>query len=80
MVDVEKTLVAIEEKKRWEEREEEILEELERVRDKRKKLKKKAKELKEQIRKCRDSLASIQEDKIRRSDISIEMIEETKQL
>jgi len=80
LVDIEKTVMAIEEKKRWEKREEEILEELERVRDKRKKLKKEAKKLKEQIRKCKDSLVSMQKDKRRTSESSIDLIEEIKRM
>ncbi len=80
MVDVEKTLMAIEEKKKWKKREEEILEELEKVRDKRKELKKEAKELKEKIRTRKDSLVSIQKDKVKTSDSSLDIIEEIQRM
>ena len=80
MVDVEKTLMAIEEKKRWEKREEEILEELKRVRDKRKKLKKRAKKLKKQIRNAKDALVSVQKNDMKMSDTSMDMIEDIKRM
>lgn len=59
MVDIDKALMAIEEKEKWEKREEEILEELERVKEKKKQLKKKSKELKERINECENALRSM---------------------
>lgn len=80
MVDVEKTLIAIEEKKKWEEREEEILKELEQVRSKRKELKKKAKELNERIKEAENAFKSIQKRDLQTSDSSINLMEEIRRL
>nr|AGF92966.1 hypothetical protein FLSS-6_0021 [uncultured organism] len=59
MVETEKTLMAIEEKKKWEEREEEILEHLEELREKKKKLQERADTLQNRIRECQDTLRSL---------------------
>lgn len=59
MVETEKTLMAIEEKKKWEEREEEIFEQLKEVREKKEQLKERADTLQNRIRECQDTLRSL---------------------
>lgn len=49
VVKAKKTIMAIEERKRWESREKEILEKLEEIKEKKKKLSKKTKEIKSNI-------------------------------
>ncbi len=80
MVDFEKTLMAINEKKRWEKREKEILERLEEVRSKKKKLKKKAKELKKRIRRAEDGMRAKRKQSRDVSNTSIDLIEEIRRM
>ncbi|MFW5928232.1 MAG: hypothetical protein ACOC5D_04655 [Thermoplasmatota archaeon] len=77
MAETEKTLMAIEEKKKWAKREEEILEELERVKEKKKKLIKKANEIKDRIRSYQDKIRSRTDN---RSDLSREYYNQMKKL
>lgn len=61
MVDVEKALMAIEEKEKWEKREEEVLEEIDKIKKKKKELKKKKKKLKNNITKYEDTIRSLRQ-------------------
>lgn len=56
MVDTGKTLTAIEELKRWEKREEEILERMKELKEEKKKLQEKAKDLKNAINECEEGI------------------------
>ncbi|MFP4608209.1 MAG: hypothetical protein ACLFNY_01345 [Candidatus Aenigmatarchaeota archaeon] len=80
MVDVEKAVMAIEEKKRWEKREEEILEDLEEVRKKRKELKKRAKKLKKRINEAGSAIKSIKQKERSVSDPSINLLDDIRRM
>ena len=56
MVETEKTITAINEKNKWAQREEDILEEIESIRDEKKELSKRAKELKDLISRCEEAI------------------------
>ncbi len=77
MVETEKTLMAIEEKKKWAKRESEILEELEKVQQKKKRLIKEANKIKKKIRTYQDKIRSKTD---RKGDLSREYYNEMKQL
>ncbi len=80
MVDVEKALMAIEEKEKWEKREQKLLDELEQVRKKKKELKKKSKEIKKRISQCESSLRSIGVSSADTAEIQINLSEEMKRM
>lgn len=80
MVDIEKALMAIEEKEKWEEREEKILDELREVRKKKKELKKEMKEIKKRISDCEAALRSIDMRGTDASEISIDLSEEMRRM
>ncbi|MFP4000304.1 MAG: hypothetical protein ACLFU5_00175 [Thermoplasmata archaeon] len=80
MIDIEKALMAIEEKEKWEEREKEVLEELEKVRKKKKELKKQSKKLKERINECESALRSMSPTSKNPSDIYLDLTEELKRI
>lgn len=77
MAESEKTLMAIEEKEKWAKREDEILEELKRVRKKKKKLIKEANDIKDKIRSYQDKIRSRTDS---RSDLSREYYNEMRKL
>lgn len=62
MADSGKTLTAIEELKRWEKREEEILEKIKELKEEKKKLQERAKELKNAINECEDGIRQVRKD------------------
>lgn len=80
MVDIDKALMAIEEKEKWEEREEEILDELKQVRKKKKELKKKGKKIKKRISNCESALRSINMPGKDTSEIHLNISEEMKRM
>ncbi|GEM_PF-2008399 len=80
MVDIEKAVIAIEEKRKWETREQEILDELKKVRSRRKKLKEKAKKLKEKINESASAIQSRQNQKRSIPDPTMNLIEEIKRI
>jgi len=77
LVETEKTLMAIEEKKKWAKRESEILDELEKVQQKKKRLIKEANKIKKKIRTYQDKIRSKTD---RKGDLSREYYNEMKQL
>lgn len=77
MAESEKTLMAIEEKKKWAKREEEILDELKRVKKKKKNLIRKANDIKDKIRSYQDKIRSRTDN---RSDLSREYYNEMRKL
>ncbi|MEF8832457.1 MAG: hypothetical protein V5A66_02935 [Candidatus Thermoplasmatota archaeon] len=80
MVDIEKALMAIEEKEKWEDREKEILDELRQVREKKKELKKKGKKIKKRISDCESALRSIDVPDTDNSEIHLNLSEEMKRM
>ncbi|MBS3781037.1 MAG: hypothetical protein KGY66_00325 [Candidatus Thermoplasmatota archaeon] len=80
MVDVEKALMAIEEKEKWEEREEKILDELREVRKKKKELKKEMKKIKRRISDCESTLRSIGGSDKKTSEVYLNITEEMKRI
>lgn len=70
MVETEKTVVAIEEKEKWESREESILSELKELKKEKKKLQKRAKELKEHIEAIDEASRYIDKDEVDRERLS----------
>ncbi len=80
MVDVEKALMAIEERDKWEEKEEEILEKLKQLRKKKKELKTERKKIKKRISDCESALRSISTSGKEASEIFIDLSEEMKRM
>lgn len=80
MVDIEKALMAIEEKEKWEEREEKILDELRQIRKKKKELKKESKKIKKRISDCESALRSIGMTGKETTEINIDLSEEMKRM
>ncbi len=80
MVDIDKALMAIEEKDKWEKREKKILQELEQVKKRKKELKKESKKLKERIQECEDALRSMNLTDQNTSGAYIDLSEELKRM
>lgn len=80
MVDIEKALMAIEEKEKWEEREKEVLQELEQVKEKKKQLKKKSRKLKERINECENVLRSMSPASENAAEVYLDLSEELKRM
>ncbi|MFW5952528.1 MAG: hypothetical protein ACOCSJ_00030 [Candidatus Natronoplasma sp.] len=80
MVDIEKALMAIEEKEKWENREENILDELKRVKKKKKELKREIKKTKKRISDCESALRAIGMSGKDTSEIQINLSEEMKRM
>ena len=80
MVDVEKALMAIEERDKWEEKEEKILEELKEIRKKKKELKNESKKIKKRISDCESALRSISISGKDSSEIYIDLSEQMKRM
>ncbi|MGM0510259.1 MAG: hypothetical protein ACQESD_03930 [Thermoplasmatota archaeon] len=70
MVETGKTVVAIEEKEKWESREESILSELKELKKEKKKLQKKAKKLKEHIDAIEEASRYIDKDEVDKDRIA----------
>lgn len=70
MVETEKTVVAIEEKEKWESREEDILSQLKELKAEKKKLVKQAKRLKKQIEAIEEASRYIDKGEIDKESIS----------
>jgi len=80
LVDIEKALMAIEEKEKWEKREEEVLEEMKRVKKKKKELKREIKKTKKRISDCESALRSIGMSGKDTTEIHINLSEEMKRM
>jgi len=80
LVDIDKALMAIEERDKWEEKEEKILEELKQIRKKKKELKGEIKKAKKSISECETALRSISLSDKDTSKIYIDLSEEMKRM
>ena len=80
MVDIEKALMAIEEKEKWEKIEKKILEELKQVKEKKRELKKEIKKTKKRISECESALRSISTTGKDTSEFHIDLSEEMKRM
>lgn len=70
MSSVSKTLMAIEEREKWREREKEILKRLKKIQKRKKYLQKKAKKLKENIKEIEDVMRTAKRDELDKVRIS----------
>jgi len=80
VVDVEKALMAIEEREKWEEKEEKILEELKEIRKKKKDLKNQNKKIKKRISDCESAIRSISISGKKSTEIYIDLSEQMKRM